>query len=576
MPSPHAESSYTAVAVPSDQGLADVRLELEDKVWRLAGRGGPAAEAERALAAVAGGGMPVFIGAGLGTGLAAVRRAWTGPIFILDREEAIEAVTGVRAAWAGDASVHFLGAADPDMAAATVTEAARAAGFSRLALVLHPVYPRLRPAWYGPALARLKGYAALRERLTARRFAGAETRVLLLWRPYFLYREIEAALARLDVACRRVDTGTGERGETGVVEAIVAAVADFRPDFALTVNHLGLDREGRLAGLFADIDLPLASWFVDSPRLILHDYQGLATPLTMLFSYDADSLAELAAMGYGRTAWLPLATDPERFRPAARLPAGHPWRADVSFVGASMERQAAEELAKLPAGAALTGLLAEAALAFAASPEPSARRFFEATPAYALAYAALPGAQARLHAELALTWEATRRYRQDCVRALLPFSPLLVGDADWERALPGAGTIWRRLASLDYYTQLPEFYPQSDIGFNCTSLQMKGAVNQRVFDVPGSGGFLLTDAREQLDALFTPGRETAVYQCIAEIPDLIRHYLAHPEERRRISQAARTRILAQHTYVHRLDSLCAAMKAAFGTGGSPPGGAGQP
>ena len=41
-------------------------------------------------------------------------------------------------------------------------------------------------------------------------------------------------------------------------------------------------------------------------------------------------------MGYARTAWLPLATDPELFRPGAPLPAGHPWRARVSFVGASM------------------------------------------------------------------------------------------------------------------------------------------------------------------------------------------------------------------------------------------------
>ena len=35
---------------------------------------------------------------------------------------------------------------------------------------------------------------------------------------------------------------------------------------------------------------------MDSPRLILHDRPGLATPGTMLFSYDADAVPELAAM----------------------------------------------------------------------------------------------------------------------------------------------------------------------------------------------------------------------------------------------------------------------------------------
>lgn len=574
MPSPPAAPTYAAFAVTDDQGLADVRLELGGRTWRLAGRGGPAAEAARALEAVAGGGLPVFVGAGLGAGLAAVRRMVGGPIFVLDRETAIEAVTGVRTGRAETADIRFVDDPDPDRAAGIVTEAARAAGFAGLAPIVHPVYPRLRPDWYGPVLARLRAYAALREGLIGPRFAGAGTRVLLLWRPYFLYREIEAALARLGVACRRVDMGSGERGETGVAEAVVAAVAEFRPDFALTVNHLGLDREGRLTGLFADIGLPLASWFVDSPRLILHDYRGLATPGTMLFSYDAASLPELAAMGYARASWLPLATDPERFRPGERLPDGHPWRAAVSFVGASMEEQAALERSRLPAGATLTGLLPEASRAFAASAEPSARRFFAGDPGLAAAYDALPDAEARLHAELALTWEATRRYRQACVRALLPFSPLVVGDAGWDRALAGPG--WRRLDSLDYYTQLPGFYPQSEINFNCTSLQMKGAVNQRVFDVPACGGFVLTDAREQLDALFRPGTETAVYRDLAEIPDLIRHYLGHPEARRRLVAAARTRLLGEHTYVHRLRALCAAMREAFGAGAPVPGGCGPP
>jgi len=556
--------TYAAFPVGPGEGLTDVRLEIGGRVWHLAGRGGPAAERERALTALAGGGLPVLVGAGLGAGLAAVRERFSGPIFVLDRERAIDAVTGVRAAFAGDAAVRFDDDPDPDRAASAVADAARAAGFARLAVIAHPLYQRLDPAWYGVAAARLGRYAALRERLVVPRFAGPESRVLLLWRPYFLYREIEAALDRLGVPYRRVDTGTGEQGETGVVEAILAAVADFRPDFALTVNHLGLDREGRLAGLLADIGLPLASWFVDSPRLILHEYAGLATPLTMVFSYDADALPELAAMGFAHRRWLPLATDPERFRLAAPLPAGHPWRCDVSFVGESMERQATEARNRLPAGSALGRLLPGAARDFVAAPERSARQFLESRPELARAYAALPDDPARLNAELALTWEATRRYRQACVRALVPFSPVIAGDAGWETALPGAGTRWRRLDGLEYYTELPEFYPASAVSFNCTSLQMKGAVNQRVFDVPACGGFVLTDARDQLSALFAPDRETAVYAAPEEIPDRLRHFLAHPEERRKRSQAARRRILAEHTYVHRLRTLGAAMRQAFG------------
>lgn len=550
-----------------DGGLADVRLTVGGRTWHLAGRGGAEAERERALRAVARGGLPVFLGAGLGAGLRAVRERYDGPIFVLDREAAIEAVTGVRAALAADtegSAVTFLDDPDPDKAASIVADSARLAGLTRLAVVTHPVYPRLDPDWYGAAAARLAGYSALRDRLAAPRFTETTPRVLLLWRPYFLYREIETALLRLGVPCRRVDTGTGEQGSTDIVSAILAAVADFQPDFALTVNHLGLDRDGKLTALLADIGLPLASWFVDSPRLILHDYEAIASPLTMVFSYDADALPEVRALGISQAAWLPLATDPGRFRPPDTRPDTHPWRTRVSFVGASMVPQARDALARLAAFPALVRCLPGTAAAFAGSPEKSARRFLLEHPVCGQAYAALPTPQARLDAELALTWEATRRYREACVRGILPFSPLVAGDAAWETVFPGLGRDWRRLPELDYYDQLPDFYPRSDVNLNCTSLQMKGAVNQRVFDVPACGGFVLTDAREQLGALFEIGREAAVYADPAEIPDRVRHYLAHPGERGRIARAARARVLAGHTYKHRLRELLSAMKKAFG------------
>ncbi|WP_428564161.1 MAG: glycosyltransferase family protein [Solidesulfovibrio sp. DCME] len=557
---------YAATPVTGDDGaVRDVRVtDGQGRQWHLAGRGGPAAEAARAATALEAGGMPVFCGAGLGAGIAAARTLWAGPIFVCDRLETVRAASGVEARLATDAGIHFLADADPEAVVGRVTAAARQAGFAPLAVITDPAAARLDPQWCRAVREGLAGYAALRERLAGRRFAGAPPRVLLLRRPYFLYREIEAALARLAVPYRAVDTGLGPTGQGGVVAGILAAVADFQPDMALTVNHLGLDREGRLTGLLADIGLPLASWFVDSPRLILHDYGGVVSPLVMVFSYDADSLPELRASGFSHAAWLPLATDPDRFKPLADPGAPHPWRARASFVGASMVAQAAEALARLEPYPALARELPRAAAAFVASPEKSARHFLAADPGCAGPLAALPTAEARLDAELALTWEATRRYRLACVRGLAPFSPLLVGDAGWETALPGVGQAWRRLPGLDYYDELPGFYPRSAVNLNTTSLQMKGAVNQRVFDAPAAGAFVLTDAREQLAALFDPAREAAVYADPGEIPDMVRHYLARPGERARIVAAARARVLAEHTYDNRLARLLAAMKKAFG------------
>ena len=93
---------------------------------------------------------------------------------------------------------------------------------------------------------------------------------------------------------------------------------------------------------------------------------------------------------------------------------------------------------------------------------------------------------------------------------------------------------------------------------------MKGAVNQRVFDVPATASFIITDWREQIENLFEPGKEVICYTSPQEAEVLIRRYLASPAERKAISKAARRRILAEHTYEHRVRSLAHTMQSVFG------------
>jgi spore maturation protein CgeB len=398
-----------------------------------------------------------------------------------------------------------------------------------------------------------------------KKFAAEAPRILLLQSGYFLYREIKAACGRLRWPLATVDVPSGT-GTTAFVERFLATGCDFKPDFVLTVNHLGLDREGAFTALLERLRLPLASWFVDSPRLILHDYAGLASPVAAIFTWDKGALPGLADFGFEHASYLPLATDETRFAPTERaVGADHPWRTRVSFVGDSMRRPAAENAARLSGHPGLLKRVGKLAAEFAAGPEREARELLRARhPEDCAAYLALPDEETRLALELLITWEATRLQRHGLVSRLVPFSPLIVGDPGWKKSLPGCGRTWRWHGPIDYYRDLPRFYPASDINFNCTSQQMKGAVNQRVFDVPACEAFLLTDAREQLAELFEPGKEVIVYRDPEEIPDLIRHYLAHESERTAVARAGRARVLAEHTYVHRLRALAAAMRAAFG------------
>jgi spore maturation protein CgeB len=92
---------------------------------------------------------------------------------------------------------------------------------------------------------------------------------------------------------------------------------------------------------------------------------------------------------------------------------------------------------------------------------------------------------------------------------------------------------------------------------------MRNAVNQRVFDVPASGGFLLTDYKQQLEEIMRVGSDVVCYRDKEEIPELIRFYLKHENLKEKIAQQGRKCILSEHTYSHRLKELCNHMRRHF-------------
>jgi spore maturation protein CgeB len=89
-------------------------------------------------------------------------------------------------------------------------------------------------------------------------------------------------------------------------------------------------------------------------------------------------------------------------------------------------------------------------------------------------------------------------------------------------------------------------------------------LNPRAFEIAAAGGLQITDPRPLLPPLFTPGRELAVAETPDDLPGLIEHYLARPEEAEAMGRAARARVLAEHTYQHRLERLlaCSGFQAA--------------
>jgi spore maturation protein CgeB len=81
------------------------------------------------------------------------------------------------------------------------------------------------------------------------------------------------------------------------------------------------------------------------------------------------------------------------------------------------------------------------------------------------------------------------------------------------------------------------------------------ANNMRLFEATGTGALLLTEDAPNLPQLFAPGREVVAYHDAADLLEHLRHFLAHPDERRLIAAAGQRRTLADHTYRRRIAQL---------------------
>lgn len=81
--------------------------------------------------------------------------------------------------------------------------------------------------------------------------------------------------------------------------------------------------------------------------------------------------------------------------------------------------------------------------------------------------------------------------------------------------------------------------------------QIKG----RHFEIPGCGGFQLTEYVPHLEDYFGIGDEIAVYHDPLELPGAVRYWLDHPDERSKIARNGLSRILSEHTYDHRFAEI---------------------
>ncbi|KAF5046691.1 Glycosyl transferases group 1 [anaerobic digester metagenome] len=368
---------------------------------------------------------------------------------------------------------------------------------------------------------------------------------------YFLGHEIQNALTELQCPFLNFEPNTILKGKnlSEILQHTIFAILKFKPDLVLTINSNGIDNSGFLSSFLEKHGIPLIVWFVDNPELFIIGKEKIYPHNSLFFTCDPHGPQKVKRLTDIQTHVLPLAADKKIFQPISKN-----YIRSVSFVGSTWTSKiaACHKNFSFPRHLLLQSAYISNLLA-------------EHQPADGIAY--IRHHYKNIYNEIIQTlssedqngfwhlvyWEANRIYRKTCLEKTLTHNPLIAGDKYWKSLLPDEKFEFH--PPIAYGNEVFKLYSLSCINFSCSSIQMSAAVTQRVFDIPASGGFVITDTREQLNDLFDADKESASYSSKDEINYLIEKFLKDEKQRISIIKNARLRIAKEHTYLHRVKKM---------------------
>ena len=231
-----------------------------------------------------------------------------------------------------------------------------------------------------------------------------------------------------------------------------------------------------------------AFWFVEDYRYMTY-FKELAPSYDFFFHIQGEQLnQELAYLGSPHYGHLPLAADPDLFKPISDSQTLAPFRAPVSFMGSGY---------------------------------PNRRLFFS---------------------------------------DLLDFNFKIWG-TEWDLSSPlglNVQSNGRRVTTEE--TVL--IYNATQVNLNLHSSVFSNGldrdgnfVNPRTFEIASCGAFQLVDERNPLPQYFNPDLEMVTFRDLDDLKQKITFYLNRPDLRKEFGARARERVLSEHTYQHRMQTM---------------------
>lgn len=373
------------------------------------------------------------------------------------------------------------------------------------------------------------------------------------WKAYN-YKDIEQTFLALGHTVDNIEQKLGNYDVSPEFEAVIEnMIQKNHYDLVFTVNYFAL-----ISNVCERQQVRYVSWSCDNPLISMH-HESVFHSCNYIFTFDKTNELEFKGLGVKNIWHLPLAVDTNRLD--AMIEQSDDWykyRGDVSFIGSLYERNSYDKL-KMRLPEYLRGYFdavmeAQMNVSGANIIEPmltteileQLENYFE-----------LEKSEGSF-SDLGLIFQTTvlgfKIAQIQRRRGLIELSKHCLVNVYSNSNVSDLLRI-RYCGSVDYWSEMPKVFHASKINLNFTIPNIKSGIPLRVWDVLGSGGFLLTNYQAELPYYFQEGEDLVCFDGIEDLCEKTKYYLEHEEERCRIAANGYHKVKEHHSYRDRIDTI---------------------
>lgn len=303
------------------------------------------------------------------------------------------------------------------------------------------------------------------------------------------------------------------------------------------------------------------SWTVDSPVLeLLSD--TVANPTNRIFCFDMEQCESLRRYNPTGVFYMPLATNIKRWDEviAKATPAMHQkFSSEVSFIGSLYTEKCPYDDLKNPPEylrGYLEALMKAQQNVYGAFFLESALKpniveeFVAHTPGFYQPPEKARNDKKWIMAMKYLGMKVTNMERLEIMELLGKDFKLDVYTGSDTSKLPVTNKGFAKTLS-----EMPIIFHDSKINLNITCKSIRTGIAQRVWDIMGAGGFMLTNYQTEIPEFFNIGEDLDIYSSMDELHEKVEFYLSHDDVREKIALSGYEKVKAQHSHKDRIADM---------------------